>query len=354
MNELGKILAAEIEKNGPISLYKFMKASLGHPEYGYYSRQEPFGEQGDFITAPEISQMFGELIGLWAVDVWFKLGSPSKFHLIELGPGNGTLMTDALRGARVAPEFLAAAQIHLVENSPRLKAKQATALVGYDISWHDALPDIDGAPVILIANEFFDALPIHQYCYRESEWYERLVTTTESEFVFTLAPEPTSFDQILAGADDDIFETCPDGEEIISRISELLFVNNGAALIIDYGASDTLLGDSFQAVKGHGHVDPLNDPGESDLTAHVKFATHKNIASARDISVQGPTSQGRFLERLGIEARHHMLSQKANETQKKKLDAQLRRLTSTSEMGTLFKVMALSHNMPTATEGFGS
>lgn len=354
MNELGKILTAKIKKSGPISLYKFMKASLGHPEYGYYSRREPFGEKGDFITAPEISQMFGELIGLWAVDVWFKLGNPTKFHLIELGPGNGTLMADVLRSARIAPEFSAAAQIHLVENSPRLKARQATALASYDISWHDALPDIDGAPVILIANEFFDALPIHQYCYRESGWYERLVTTSENGFVFTLAPEPTSFDQIPAGADDAIFETCPDGEEIISRISEHLFINNGAALIIDYGASDTLLGDSFQAVKGHGHANPLNDPGEADLTAHVKFATLKNIASSRDIFVQGPTSQGRFLERLGIEARHHMLSQKANETQKKKLDAQLRRLTSTSEMGTLFKVMALSHNMPAVTEGFGS
>lgn len=354
MNELGKILAAEIEKSGPISLYDYMKSALGHPEYGYYSRQEPFGEQGDFITAPEISQMFGELIGLWAVDVWFKLGSPKKFHLVELGPGNGTLMTDALRSARVVPDFLAAAQIELVENSRRLRSKQAEALSGFTPSWHDELPELEGAPVILIANEFFDALPIRQYCCQDGGWHERLVTITGNEFTFTLSPEPASLESAPVGAERDVYEICPDGEVITDRISKLLAANGGAALIIDYGATDTLLGDSFQAVKGHGPVDPLSNPGEADLTAHVKFVTLKNIAASRDIAVQGPTTQGRFLERLGIEARHHMLRQKADKAQSKKLDSQLRRLTSAAEMGTLFKAMALSHNMPVATEGFGS
>ncbi|MBO0333059.1 SAM-dependent methyltransferase [Sneathiella sp. CAU 1612] len=354
MNKLGKTLAAMIEKSGSISLYDFMKLSLSHPEFGYYSRQEPFGEQGDFITAPEISQMFGELIGLWAVDAWIKLGSPAKFNLVELGPGNGTLMADILRSARVAPAFLAAAQIQLVENSPRLRAKQATSLSDHEVCWHDTFPDLEDMPIILIANEFFDALPIHQYCYQDGVWRERLVSTADNGFAFSLSPETTSLDLVPACADGDILETCPDGEEIIGRLSKLLSVNGGAALIVDYGAADTILGDSFQAVKGHGHVDPLNNPGEADLTAHVKFAILKKIAATQGITIQGPTSQGRFLERLGIEARHHMLRQKADDAQKKKLDAQLRRLTSASEMGTLFKVMALSHNMSASTEGFGS
>jgi NADH dehydrogenase [ubiquinone] 1 alpha subcomplex assembly factor 7 len=354
MNDLGKILAKQIEKSGPISLYEFMDAALGHPDYGYYSRQEPFGEQGDFITAPEISQMFGELIGLWAVDVWLKLGSPENFHLVELGPGNGTLMADALRSARVVPEFVAAANISLIVNSPRLRAKQSNTLSGFKPSWHDRLPILDGAPVILIANEFFDALPIHQHCFKDGGWHERLVTLAENGFTFTLSPEQVPSDHVPMASDGDILETCPDGESIISQISRLLLANSGAALIVDYGAEETLLGDSFQAVKGHGHVDPLVNPGEADLTAHVKFAALKEIAAAHGILVQGPTSQGRFLERLGIEARHHILRQKADEKQQKKLDAQLRRLTSASAMGTLFKAMALSHNIPGATEGFGS
>lgn len=354
MNDLGKTLSAAIEKTGPISLYDFMKLALGHPEFGYYSRQEPFGELGDFITAPEISQMFGELIGLWAVDAWLKLGSPAKFHLVELGPGNGTLMADALRSARVAPGFLAAAQIQLVENSPRLRAKQANSLSDHEVFWHDTFPVLEDMPIILIANEFFDALPIHQYCYQDGGWRERLVSTAEKGFSFSLSTSTTSLELVPESSDGDIYETCPDGEKIVDRLSEFLFRNSGTALIIDYGAVDTILGDSFQAVKGHGQVDPLSNPGEADLTAHVKFATLKKIAGNHGVTVQGPTSQGRFLERLGIEARHHILCQKANDAQKKMLDAQLRRLTSASEMGTLFKVMALSHNMSAATEGFGS
>ncbi len=354
MNDLGKLLKARIEKTGPISIYDYMKQALGHPEYGYYSRQDPFGEQGDFITAPEISQMFGELIGLWAVDVWVKLGCPNKFHLVELGPGNGTLMADALRSARLAPDFLAAAEIHLVENSARLKAQQAAALKSYEVNWHTDLPDLTGAPIILVANEFFDALPIRQYCFSKGNWRERLVTSIDNKFDFVLSTDVTPLDLASSGKEGDIVETCPDGEQIVDRVCGHLSKVGGALLIIDYGAADTLVGDSFQALKGHKHSNPLTSPGEADLTAHVKFATLRKIAAKHGVMVQGPTPQGRFLERLGIEARHHLLRQKADDTQKKKLDAQLRRLTSASEMGTLFKVMALSHNMSAATEGFGS
>ena len=353
MNALGGIIKGRIENDGPISLYDYMKMALGHPVHGYYSHQDPFGEAGDFITAPEISQMFGELIGLWAVDVWTKLGNPDKFHLVELGPGNGTLMADALKSARLVPEFLAASEIHLIENSARLRAKQAATLESHHVCWHNALPNLEGAPVILLANEFFDALPIHQYFYKSDSWRERLVTTMDDGFAFDLSPKASPLPHAPAAINGDVFEVCPEGELIIKQISTILSKERGAALIIDYGSTETLLGDSFQALKGHEYADPLHTPGEVDLTAHVKFNTLAEIAQAHNILVQGPTAQGRFLERLGIEARHHLLRQKAGNAQKEKLDAQLRRLTSAKEMGTLFKVMALSHQVSRPTEGFG-
>ncbi|TNE35705.1 MAG: class I SAM-dependent methyltransferase, partial [Alphaproteobacteria bacterium] len=168
-----------------------MEASLGHPDYGYYNRQQPFGREGDFTTAPEISQMFGELIGLWCADVWMKLGSPMKFHLVELGPGNGTLMADLLRSAKLVPPFLAAANLHLVEMSDRLRSRQSETLAGTPLTWHDELPEVEDAPVILIANEFFDALPIHSYERKESDWYERLVTYEDDALFFILADQPS-------------------------------------------------------------------------------------------------------------------------------------------------------------------
>tara|TARA_R110002111_G_scaffold71496_2_gene114749 strand:- start:1522 stop:2586 length:1065 start_codon:yes stop_codon:yes gene_type:complete len=354
MNALGKIIKARIEKDGPISLHDYMQIALGHPEYGYYARQNPFGTEGDFITAPETSQMFGELIGLWAVDVWDKLGRPKKFYLVELGPGNGTLMADAQRSARLVPEFLTAAEIHLIENSARLRERQAYTLPDHGIHWHDELPELSGAPVILIANEFFDALPIHQYCHQSGAWFERMIALRDGNFVYALANTPASVKSAASADDGDILELCPAGNKMIEQVSKLLFREGGAALIIDYGADEILLGDSFQAVKRHGYTDPLVKPGEADLTTHVRFSCLKEIALSYNITVQGPTTQGRFLERLGVEARHHQLRKNASDEQRKKLDAQLRRLISSSEMGTLFKVMALSHNVVAATEGFGT
>lgn len=354
MTPLGELLRSRIEKDGPVPVHDFMKMALGHPELGYYAQQEPFGETGDFITAPEVSQMFGELIGLWAVDVWAKLGGPTKFHLVELGPGNGTLMTDILRSARIAPEFLSSVTIHLVETSARLRKKQADALADHNVTWHEELPTLSGAPVILLANEFFDALPIRQFVFAGSHWFERLVSWQNGGFEYTKSARPFDLKDAPEAKEGDIYERCPDGEAMIGRLSNLLRQEGGAALIIDYGAEDALVGDSFQAVRGHKPVNPLVAPGEADLTAHVKFAIFKKIALSQGVTVQGPTQQGRFLERLGIEARHYMLRKEATEAQKKKLDAQLRRLISAEEMGTLFKAMALSHNMAAAGEGFGN
>tara|TARA_R110002072_G_scaffold105354_1_gene230285 strand:+ start:302 stop:1366 length:1065 start_codon:yes stop_codon:yes gene_type:complete len=354
MSPLTDILKARIAADGPISLHDYMTLALSHPLHGYYTAAEPFGPEGDFLTAPEAGQMFGELIGLWAIDVWMKLGSPETFLLIEMGPGNGTLMGDALRSARLMPEFLKAADIRLIEMSPRLQKKQATLLAGYDVKWQESLADLPEAPIILIANEFFDALPIHQYVRTGTKWRERCVTHDGTDFKFTLSLDSVDVGPAPDGAEGDILESCPMGEALIAEISDRLHISRGAALIIDYGPAEKIMGDSFQAVRKHRHAAPLSRPGEQDLTAHVKFATLKRIAEAHGIEVHGPTPQGLFLERLGIEARHHLLRQKADEAQRKALDAQLRRLTSAEEMGTLFKAMALAHNMPTSPEGFGN
>ncbi|MCF8467495.1 MAG: SAM-dependent methyltransferase [Sneathiella sp.] len=355
MNALGKILKSRIDNEGPLSLHDYMQIALTHPEYGYYSAQDPFGKTGDFITAPEISQMFGELIGLWAVDVWAKLGAPKKFNLVELGPGNGTLMADALHSAKLAPEFIDAMQLHLVETSTRLKTKQAEKLKKFDAHWHDEMPDLRDAALILIANEFFDALPIHQYMYKSGDWYERLVSCKDNRFDYALSSKPTPVNaEVELVKDGDIFETCPEADNLVGKISNILARAGGAALIIDYGAMTGQIGDSFQAMRRHGFSDPLTAPGEADLTAHVKFGHFVKIAKTANIRIDGPTTQGRFLERLGIEARCHLLVRNASKAQRRKLMADLRRLTSAEEMGTLFKTLALSHNMLAPPEGFGN
>jgi NADH dehydrogenase [ubiquinone] 1 alpha subcomplex assembly factor 7 len=354
MNKLGAILKTRIEDDGPISVHDYMETALTHPEFGYYNRAEPFGVKGDFITAPETSQMFGELIGLWCVDAWSKLGAPNTFNLIELGPGNGTLMADALRSAQLVPEFGQAAKIHLVENSERLKTLQAAALSDYDVAWYADIPRFGDIPTLLVANEFFDALPIHQYIYSDDQWWKRFITCKEDQFEFTLDETPTNIPDAPAPVSSgDILETCPLAETYLTRIYEQLALHNGAALIIDYGAIETILGDSFQAVKGHSYTNPLSNPGESDLTAHVKFKKLEEIAKKHNLQIQGPTTQGRFLERLGIEARASMLGRKATSNQKQQILASLKRLTSAEEMGTLFKAFAVSHGMKDAPAGFG-
>ncbi|MCR9213832.1 MAG: SAM-dependent methyltransferase [Proteobacteria bacterium] len=356
MSKLGGLLKDRIGRSGPISLHDFMKEALGHPEFGYYCSKEPFGETGDFITAPEISQIFGELIGLWCVDCWMKMGSPASFNLVEFGPGTGTLMTDALRSAALVPEFLSGADIHLVENSQRLREMQKRSLAtrGVVASWHDSFPDLPPKPTLFLANEFFDALPIHQYICEKGQWYERQVDWQEEAFQFCQAAQPTELDgNYQAKEDGTIAEICPAATDFMTAICQTLETHGGAALIIDYGAMGAVIGDSFQALRGHKSIDPLQNPGDADLTAHVKFRQLTDIAERHDLTIQGPTSQGRFLERLGIEARSEMLARKANDEQRQTLKAGLKRLTSTEEMGTLFKVLAVSHNMAAPAEGFG-
>ncbi len=356
MSTLADILKDQIRETGPLSVYDFMDQALSHPEYGYYKRGNPFGKDGDFVTAPEISQMFGELIGLWCVDCWTKLGAPSHVHLVELGPGNGTLMKDALRSARLVPDFLQAATVHLVETSPALKKKQQSLLSEHGITWHETIPDFDNGPILLIANEFFDALPIRQYVLTEGALKERGITCKDGSFVFTLVekaenglPQDLILPEMQEG---DVIETSPMAETLHHRIAKQLRSHGGAALYVDYGTAERAAGDSFQAVRNHQFTNPLDQPGQSDITAHVDFSTLVRIAEHEKCDVLPVTSQGRFLERLGIEARALALSRSADETQKEVIAADLKRLVSTSGMGTLFKALSFYHAMQAPPAGF--
>ena len=266
-----------IETSGPMPVWRYMELCLTHPTHGYYVSRDPLGREGDFTTAPEVSQMFGELLGLWAASVWKAIGSPPVLRLIELGPGRGTMMADALRALRVVPPLYQALSIHLVEINPVLREKQkATLSGGREIAWHDSIDDIPEGPAIIFANEYFDVLPIHQVVRRETGWHERTVEIDAGgTLVFGAAPEPTPRFEVLlpplvrAAPVGAVFEWRPDAE--IMKIATRVRDQDGAALIIDYGHLRSDAGDTFQAIARHSFTDPLKDPGQADLTAHVDF-----------------------------------------------------------------------------------
>lgn len=358
MSGLKEIFRNRIESTGPIPLDEFMADALMHPEYGYYQKGKTFGKEGDFITAPEISQMFGELIGLWCIDTWVKMGTPSSFNLIELGPGNGTLMSDILRSSKLVPEFGNSVKIHLVEASKQLTQTQQANLSSYKVNWHTQInEDLLSVPFILIGNEFLDALPIKQFVFTSGEWRERKVSLVNNEFAFVneeiKQPDlPSYIQESEKPAEGTIAEHNAAAASIVENISDALVKVGGAALFIDYGYIKSQFGDSFQSLRKHNFSNPLENPGEADLTSHVNFDLLSDIAKATGCAVSPIANQGRFLERLGIEARTVALSQKATAGQKEKLAADLKRLTSQSEMGTLFKVMALHQKLQAPPEGF--
>ncbi len=292
MTALADVLIRRIAVTGPITLAEFMAEALSHPQHGYYSTRDPFGSAGDFTTAPEISQMFGELLGLWLAQSWLDQGAPARFTLAELGPGRGTLMADMLRATARVPGFLHAADVHLVETSPTLRAKQREMLAGHDIAWLDRASDLPGTPLFLLANEFFDALPIRQFVRDAKGWRERQVGVNDGRLVFGLStPAPIAalhhrLDDTRPG---DIVETCQAATAIASEIGQRIARYGGAALIADYGGWRSL-GDTFQALRHHRPEDPLSNPGQADLTAHVDFQAlaiaaapwrgdHRNAAS---------------------------------------------------------------------------
>ncbi|HEY1722797.1 MAG TPA: SAM-dependent methyltransferase [Magnetospirillaceae bacterium] len=330
-----------------MAVSEFMDMALAHPEHGYYRKKDPLGRGGDFITAPEISQMFGELTGLWASVVWHSMGAPDPVLLVELGPGRGTLMADLLRSAAMDPAFREAIRIHLVETSPTLRARQAEALKTAEVEWHDYFAAVPSGPMIVIANEFFDALPVHQFVHRAGQWHERVVTAAGDDLVFGDGA-PVA---IVGPATEDgaVFERNEAAAAIAGLIGERLAVDKGAALIIDYGHATSALGDTLQAVKGHARTDVLAEPGEADLTAHVDFQAL--ASAARPAQAWGPITQGVFLRALGIELRTDRLM-RANPKQATAVETACRRLIDSAEMGTLFKALALTHPSLATPPGF--
>jgi SAM-dependent MidA family methyltransferase len=347
MNELLRELREIIAQEGPISLEHYMSLALSHPRYGYYTTREPFGAAGDFVTAPEISQMFGELIGLWAVEVWRIGGASTPLRLVELGPGRGTLMADALRAIRKLPELAGAIEIHLIETSPRLVETQRTTLAQYEvpIHWHQSIEDIPSGVAICIANEFFDALPVQHFVRTENGWCERLVGLgADGKLAFGLKPHATNEIGVTA-TEGSIVEISPKAREIVRAVTGKIAGEGGALLLIDYGYVETRSGETLQAMRDHRFVNPLEAPGESDLTAHVDFAALAREAAAGDARVHGPVTQAEFLLALGMAERAQMLKRKASPAHVEAIDTAFVRLTDRTEptsMGELFKVMAIT------------
>jgi len=341
---LADTLAARIRQDGPLTLAEFMAEALMHPRLGYYATRDPLGAAGDFTTAPEISQMFGELLGLALAQAWLDQGRPAPFTLAELGPGRGTLMRDALRAARAVPGFAEAAQIVLVETSPVLRRIQAETLAGHAPAWCDRAADLPDAPLFLVANEFFDALPIRQFIRAGDGWAERLLGLEDNRLAFGRgdpAPLPALAHRLEDTRDGDLVELCPAAAPIAGVIAARIARHGGAALIVDYGDWRSL-GDTLQALRGHARADPLADSGQADLTAHVDFEPLALAARAAGCAHSKLTPQGVFLERLGITARAQAL---ARGMQGAALDSHIaahRRLTHPAEMGTLFKVLGFT------------
>lgn len=336
MNTLGHLIAARIAATGPITLADYMAECLLHPVHGYYTTREPFGTAGDFITAPEISQMFGEMLGLCLAQSWADQGAPARFTLAELGPGRGTLMADILRATRGVAAFHAGADVVLVEASPRLRHLQRQTLGDHPARWLDHVDALPDQPLFLVANEFFDALPIRQFQRLETGWAERVVTVTEGALGFALAPSAQPLPDLPPGT---IFETCRPGEQIAHMIGAQIARAGGAALIVDYGDWQSQ-GDTFQALRAHQYHDVFAAPGSADLTAHVAFGPLAAAARAAGAQATAMTTQGHLLERLGMTARAQRLAARMDGAA---LDAHIRahhRLTHPDEMGSLFKAIA--------------
>jgi len=336
-------LVEHIQTNGPMTVAEYMAACLYDPEDGYYATRPAIGgESADFLTAPEASQMFGELIGLWCAHEWDALGKPA-FNLIELGPGRGVLMQDMLRATQRVEGFHDAASITFVEMSAPLIAEQGARVP--DADWAARLEDASPGPSLIIANEFLDCLPIRQFIRAEDGWHEKLVGLDEADqLAFGLSAvltAPESEDEIGA-----VREIAPSLPSLVYEIERRLHEAPGRALFIDYGYVTSEGADTLQALRRHNKVDPLDAPGESDLTAHVHFAHLAMLAKDAGLEVHGPAPQGHFLRALGIELRAETLA-RANPAHAERLQRELNRLTHPDEMGVLFKVICLSSpNLP--------
>ena len=362
MSPLAELLARRIRIAGPMTVAEYMAEALGHPQYGYYKQGDPFGLEGDFITAPEISQMFGELLGAWCAAVWEMMGRPAPVRLVELGPGRGTLMADALRGTRKVAGFHAAIHLHMVETSPYLRGRQAETLrqaaPTIAPSWHDAFDEVPDGPLLLVTNELFDALPIHQFEFQGGRWLERVVDVDSNGdglvfalrapgaalAVATTPPQPARQGMVV--------EACPAGIALAVAIGRRVAQHGGAALVIDYGHNGSGCGDSLQAVRRHQKHPVLGEPGTADLAAHVDFGALARTAREAGAAVHGPIPQNTLLERLGIRPRAAALARNATPAQAADLQAATERLLHLEQMGTLFKALAIAAPTLPAPPGF--
>jgi NADH dehydrogenase [ubiquinone] 1 alpha subcomplex assembly factor 7 len=345
--DVAAVLRRRIAQTGPIPLVDVMALVAD----AYYGRGAAFGRDGDFITAPEISQVFGELIGLWCAVVWENMGRPAPLQLIECGPGRGTLMADLLRATARVPGFAAAARVHLVERSHVLRDQQRARLGGIAISWHDSVARVPAGPAVVIANEFVDALPIRQFVRTPKGWAERHVGWDGGAFVF-VDRETETPDNAPAAEPGDIFEQGPAAQAWMHATAARVTRDGGAVLVIDYGHGASAVGDTLQAVKQHRFHPVLHDLGSADLTAHVDFAALAATARNAGAAVLGPVAQGTWLSRLGLNVRTAQLTRGKPEAQARDIANATRRLVAPDGMGLLFKVMAVVHPELAQVPGF--
>ncbi len=360
-------LEAEIRRRiaaaGPMPVNEYMALCLADPEHGYYTTRDPFGARGDFITAPEVSQMFGEMIGLWMAAAWKQMGAPENLRIVELGPGRGTMMKDALRAAKVMPAFCDAVVLHLVEISPALQQQQEQTLQSASVPmfWHPSLDEVPTGPAIIVANEFFDALPVNQMVKTGDGWHERQIEIDPAgKLAFTAAPDPVpGFDRLLpADARQAPAQSIVEwrDDKVAMQMGRRLARDGGAALVIDYGHVESAVGDTLQAVGQHAYAAPLNAAGTLDLTAHVDFQALGKAVEAMGVQGFGPITQSQFLRRLGIDQRAATLKIKASPEQAADIGAALARLTDegAGSMGALFKAAAFAHASAGVPPGFES
>ncbi|MBX3576556.1 MAG: class I SAM-dependent methyltransferase [Rhizobiaceae bacterium] len=349
MTALKAKIVALIQTVGPISVAEYMASCLSDPEHGYYPAREPFGSAGDFVTAPEISQMFGELIGAWVVRTWQAMGSPGDVILAEVGPGRGTLMKDMARTiGKLAPRLSETARFRLVETSARLRSAQAATLNGTagSFAWHETVDELPGGPLVIVGNEIFDALPVRQYVKAGASWRERMVDVdARGELRFVAGAggvDPGLLPPDAAAARDGaVAEIAPGRAALMQAIAERLARDGGSGLFLDYGHLVPAVGDTLQAVRRHAFDDPLAHPGEADLTTHVDFAALAETARAAGLATRLAT-QGDFLIGMGLLERAGALGAALDEAGRARIRSQVERLAGPDQMGSLFKVLAVA------------
>lgn len=348
---LMQFLQNMISATGPISIAEYMHLCHSHPEFGYYTTNNPIGKTGDFVTAPEISQIFGELLASWGLGAWQAIGKPATIHLVELGPGRGTLMNDILRVARAMPEFHNTLNVAMVETSTSLRSTQLNALEGFavPIQWYDTIDDLPQHPALFIANEFLDAIPFRQYTKSQGKWHEVFVDI-DDENKLTLVAGGTGIDNHLLPTghenepDGAVFEIAPAREAIVATIANHIKKNDGAALFIDYGHAKSGFGDTFQAVRSHMKTNPLTDPGNCDLTSHVDFDVLSDIAQNTGVHAFPVINQGDFLLELGLLERAGALGHGKTTEQQQQIKQDVERLAADDQMGKLFKAFCITNS----------